>query len=147
MTHVTLPSRTLNQGGLTANFTPQLILAVSAVVSAASHAGPSDPGGNTTFSQALTSHQNGCSLFMLYTLHFVTVKYLHRVCPPLPPPQRLAVPRQVKMSLFQASEKGEELRGVRRKGKPKKGSRWFACQKPNPCARGCLSFSAAALSP
>lgn len=55
----------------------------------------------------------GCSLFMLYTLHFATLIIYIRADPPSPPLPKylLAVSRQVRNVPVPSKQGGEELRG------------------------------------
>lgn len=108
---------------------------------AAMAAGPGRSLGPSTsyhnLLKAFTSHQRAVAFYVIHT-SLCNVNYLHQGCSP---PNLLAVSRQVKkMFLFQAKQ-GEELWGFRREEKLKKGSGWFACQKPNPYTHVCLSFS------
>lgn len=74
---------------------------------------------------------------MLYTLHFATLIIYIRADPPSPPLPKylLAVSRQVRnvpVPSKRGGGGGRAAGGVRREEKLKKGSGWFACQKPNP---------------
>lgn len=100
-------------------------------------AGPGRSLGPSTSYQnllkAFTSHQRAVAFYVIHT-SLCNVNYLHQGCSP----HLLAVSRQVKKKKVPVPSKQE---GVRREEKLKKGSGWFACQKPNPYVHICLSFS------